>query len=47
MQPGETVLIGSFEKSQKFQLEKGVVKVIRHHHNGLDGKISRAEIVLF
>merc|ERR1719431_575531 len=38
----DDVVIGTFEKNQV--LADGVVEIVHHHHNGLDGKISRVEV---
>ena len=43
----ENVIIRSYEQSQTIQVAGGTVEVTHHHHNGLDGKVSRVEIVMF
>ena len=42
-----TVMIRSFEIDATYNVGEGTVEVSHHHHNGLDGKISRVEIVIF
>ena len=42
-----TVMIRSFEIDATYNVGEGTVEVNHHHHNGLDGKISRVEIVVF
>ena len=42
-----TVMIRSFEMDATYNVGEGTVEVNHHHHNGLDGKISRVEIVVF
>ena len=45
---GEEIRIGSFEQSQTIEISSGGTVEITHHHvNGLDGKISRVEVVVF
>ena len=45
---GEEIRIGSFEQSQTIEISTGGTVEITHHHvNGLDGKISRVEVVVF
>merc|ERR1711915_88904 len=44
----DPVLIRSYEQSQSISVPSGgTVDVEHHHHNGLDGKVSRVEIVVF
>ena len=43
----EEVRIRSYEQSQTIQVGDGTVEITHHHHNGLDGKVSRVEIVVF
>ena len=43
----KNVIIRSYEQSQTIQVADGTVEVLYHHHNGLDGKVSRVEIVMF
>merc|ERR1712215_171773 len=42
------VELGTFEKSRTIDLPTGgTIEVTFHHHNGLDGKVSRMEVVIF
>jgi len=43
----EEVMIRSYEQSQTIAVGDGTVEITHHHHNGLDGKVSRVEIVKF
>ena len=43
----EEVRIRSFEESQTIAVGGGTVEITHHHHNGLDGKVSRVEILMF
>ena len=44
---GEEIRIESFEQSQTIQISTGgTVEIIHHNFNGLDGKISRVEVVV-
>merc|ERR1711970_267905 len=42
----ENVMIRSYEESQTIPVGDGVVEITHHHHNGLDGKVSRVEILV-
>merc|ERR1712211_18257 len=41
------VVIGSFESTKNIMLDNGFIEVIYHRNNGLDGKVSRAEVSVF
>merc|ERR1712107_133357 len=41
------VVIGSFESTKTIMLDNGFIEVIYHRNNGLDGKVSRAEVSVF
>ena len=41
------VRIRSYEESQTIAVDGGTVEITHHHHNGLDGKVSRVEIIMF